>query len=106
MLLEWLESLATPCPPEIRDLGYRRELIAIGARQRRCRAAWAIHIARSRGAILEAMGLVPRRRTAIVLGSGRLLDVPLAELAREFERVVLVDALHPLVSRWQARRYQ
>jgi hypothetical protein len=105
MLLEWLESLATPCPRDVRDLGYRTELIAIGARQRRCRAAWTDHIARSRRAVLDAMHLTKRRRTAVVLGSGRLLDVPLAELAREFERVVLVDALHPLVSRVRVRRY-
>lgn len=105
MLLEWLESLATPCPRDVRDLGYRTELIAIGARQRRCRAAWADHIARSRGAILDAIRLAKRRRTAVVLGSGRLLDVPLAELARDFERVILVDALHPWISRLHARRY-
>jgi hypothetical protein len=105
MLLEWLESLATPCPRDLRDLGYRTELIAIGARHRRCRTAWADHIAHSRRAVLDAMRLTKRRRTAVVLGSGRLLDVPLAELAREFERVVLVDALHPLVSRLRARRY-
>jgi hypothetical protein len=105
MLLEWLESLATPCPRYLSDFGYRTELIAIGARQRRCRLAWADHIARSRSAIVEAIRLAPRRRTAVVLGSGRLLDVPLAELAREFRHVILVDALHPLISRVRVRRY-
>jgi hypothetical protein len=105
MLLEWLESLATPCPRDVRDLGYRRELIAIGARRQRCRAAWADHIARSRQAILDAVGLTERRRIAVVFGSGRLLDVPVAELARAFQRVILVDALHPLTARLQARRH-
>jgi hypothetical protein len=40
-----------------------------------------------------------------VLGSGPLLDVPLAELASGFERVILVDAVHPLAARWHARRH-
>jgi hypothetical protein len=35
-----------------------------------------------------------RRDTAVVLGSGLLLDVPLTDLARSFRRVVLVDAVH------------
>jgi hypothetical protein len=42
----------------------------------------------------------------MVLGSGRLLDVPLAALAAEFRRVVLVDALHPLPARLRAHRYR
>lgn len=105
MILEALEWLATPCPRPWRDLGYLAELIALGARHRRCRAAWAGHRARSRQAILRAAETAPGRRTAVVLGSGRLLDVPLAELAARFRSVVLVDAVHPLHARWQARRF-
>ncbi len=104
MILEALEWLATPCPRPLRDMGYLSELIAIGARHRRCRAAWADHLSRSRQAILDAAAQAPNRRKAIVLGSGRLLDVPLAALAAQFESVTLVDAVHPLAARWQARR--
>ncbi|MBV8537621.1 MAG: hypothetical protein JO128_18640 [Alphaproteobacteria bacterium] len=106
MVLEWLEAALTPCPNELRDLGYRTELIAIGARYRRCRAAWADHLARSRRAVEHAIARAPGRDTAMVLGSGRLLDVPLAALAAAFRRVVLVDALHPLSARLSTRRYR
>jgi hypothetical protein len=105
MILEWLEYLATPMSPAVRDLRYAHELIAIGARHRRCRAAWAGHLARSRRAIITSIGRTRQRRTAIVIGSGRLLDVPLAELAYAFERVILVDVLHPLPMKWIARRH-
>jgi hypothetical protein len=44
-----------------------------------------------------------QRRKAIVLGSGPLLDVPLAELAAEFGEVVLVDVVHPLGIGWKRR---
>ncbi len=106
MILEALESLVTPCPAYLRRLGYGAELIAIGARYRRCRRAWADHLAHSRRAIEVAIERAPSRRTAVVLGSGRLLDVPLEVLARSFTRVVLVDAVQPLSARWRARRYQ
>lgn len=105
MIVEWLEAMLTPCAKDRRDLGYRTELIAIGARHRRCRAAWAEHLARSRRAIETAIARARGRDTAIVLGSGRLLDVPLAALSAAFRRVVLVDALHPLTARLRARRY-
>ena len=64
MVLEWLEAALTPCPNELRDLGYRTELIAIGARYRRCRAAWADHLARSRRAVEHAIARAPGRDTA------------------------------------------
>jgi hypothetical protein len=105
MILEWLEAAATPCPAALRDLGYRTELIAIGARYRRCRAAWSDHLARSRRAIETAIARTRGRDTAMILGSGRLLDVPLPSLASAFRRVVLVDALHPLPARLAVRRY-
>lgn len=105
MIREGVEWLLTPCPRAWRDLGYLSETIAIGARHRRCRTAWAEHLACSRQAVLDAARQAPGRRTALILGSGPLLDVPLAELAGLFRSVILVDALHPLTARWQARRH-
>jgi len=106
MILEWLEAALTPCPRELRDLGYRTELVAIGARYRRCRAAWADHLARSRRAVERAIERAPGRDTVMVLGSGRLLDVPLAALAAVFRRVVLIDVLHPLSARLGTHGYR
>jgi hypothetical protein len=105
MLIEWLESLATPCSPTARELGYLHELIAIGARYRRCRTTWAEHLANSRREIIAAIGRTRQRRTAVIIGSGRLLDVPLAELARAFQKVILIDVVHPLTVRFQARNF-
>ncbi len=99
MIAEALAWLLTPCPVHIRRLGLLAESVAIGARHRRCRAAWAPHLAATRAAVVDAIGRTPRRRTALVLGSGALLDLPLAELAGAFRRVVLVDVVHP----WRAR---
>lgn len=67
--------------------------VGLWARGRRQARAWAPHVARTRAGILGQMP--PARGTVMVLGSGPLFDVPLAELCAAFGRVVLVDRAHP-----------
>lgn len=105
MLAEWWSYLATRCSPEARRMGYLRESIAIRARYRRCRHAWAPHLAKTRQALTASLECCRQRRTALVLGSGLLLDVPLAELAASFEEVWLVDMVHLPAARREAARY-
>jgi hypothetical protein len=105
MIAEALAWLATPCPLYVRRLGLLTESIAISARHRRCRTAWAPHLSATREAVLDAVARTPRRRTALVMGSGALLDLPLAELAAAFRRVVLVDLVHPWAARLKARAF-
>lgn len=71
--------------------GHLAEQVAIWARHRRQRRAWAEHLARARALCLKAAEACATRRTALVLGAGLLLDVPLERLAALFERVVLAD---------------
>jgi hypothetical protein len=105
MLLEALQWMLTPCPITARRMGHLAESIAIEARARRCRAAWAPHLEHCRRALLDSARRCGQRRVALLLGSGPLLDVPLAELAAQFEEVWLVDLVHPLSTRRQVRRY-
>ncbi len=103
VLLDLLRYVATPAPAAQRRLGYLRDSIWLQSRARRCRAAWAPHLAASRAVIKEAIRTCARRETAVVLGSGLLDDVPLDELRKHFRRVVLVDAVHPLATRRAVR---
>lgn len=84
-----------------------RDAIGLRARADRCRAAWAEHEARTRAAIDRAIDGVAVRRTAVVLGSGLLRDVPIERLSSMFNKVVLVDIVHlPTVRlRMFLRRY-
>lgn len=91
MLAELLTSLLTPFPRIPRRMGHLAEQIAIRARERRVRAAWAPHLAASRAAMLAAAGRCPGRGRCVVVGAGLCLDVPLAELAARFAEVVLLD---------------
>ncbi len=103
MLAEWLTYLATPCPRHLREMGYLRELIALRARYRRCRRGWTKHLDQCRGLIAEAARASTRRRKAVVLGSGFLHDIPLADLGCLFGEVVLVDLMHLRAARRKAR---
>lgn len=105
MLREALEFLTTPCPPAARRFGYLAEAVALGARYRRQRRAWAPHVAACHHFIAEAAGRVPAGGRALVAGSGRLIEVPLAMLAERFDEVVLLDLLHVRPVRRAASRF-
>ncbi|KQO71079.1 hypothetical protein [Methylobacterium sp. Leaf89] len=105
MLVELLHLLVTPVPFAHRRRGHLRESVLLMSRGRRCRSAWAPHLAAARAAILDACDGLPQRRVAVVLGSGLLQDVPLADLAARFARVDLVDAVHLWPARLRARAH-
>ncbi|MGO4403779.1 hypothetical protein AB4Z10_05865 [Bosea sp. RAF48] len=94
MLAELALRLATPASRMTRRLGLVDESVALWSRGLRQRRAWAAHHARCRDIVAQAVTELPERRTAVILGSGLLRDVPLGLLAANFERVLLVDAVH------------
>ncbi|NQU61050.1 MAG: hypothetical protein HQ512_07955 [Rhodospirillales bacterium] len=93
MLAEWFKHQLIPAPRHLKDMGYVKELIAIGARHRRCQDAWADHLGLCKKVILDAAkGIKPDKVT--ILGSGLLLDIPIDALSKTFGEVVLVDIFH------------
>lgn len=105
MLSEWLTWLTADCTKPARKLGYLRESIAIRSRYRRCKTAWQPHLENSRAALLASLHTCRNFRTALVFGSGLLLDIPLDELACRFEQVYLVDVVHLPEVRRVVRRH-
>ena len=93
MLAEWFRHLTTPCPAPFKRMGYLKELIAMDARHRRCRDAWASHLRECHDLIGKATEGIGHSKVT-VLGSGLLLDIPIEKLAATFEKVVLVDIVH------------
>ncbi len=55
------------------------------------RLYWQAHIEHSYRRILKAADLAQGKAVATVLGSGVAAEIPLAELARRFDRLILVD---------------
>jgi hypothetical protein len=105
MFREAVEALLTPCPRYARVMGYLDEVIGIGTRYRLCHEDWAPHLDHTRQVIRNGIKRCAARRTAVIFGAGRLYDVPLEDLADTFEQVLLVDLVHPLTARRQARRF-
>lgn len=105
MLLEALQYLTTPCPPAFRRMGYLKELIATEARLKRNRASWRPHLDATRSVIADAIGKAAKRGRAVVLGGGMLGDIPLDDLARVFNHVLVVDVCFLRATRNLAARF-
>ncbi len=101
MITEFLASLLTTAPKWAKDMNFLHEAIAIQARARRCREAWAPHHQHTKDAIVDSIQACEQHRTVVVVGSGTCLDIPLAKLANTFEQVLLIDIVHP----WKSKRH-
>jgi len=106
MLAEWLTRLTAPCQQPYRRMGYLTELIAIRFRHRRCHVAWDPHLKNCRELIRSVIPSCTERQKVIVLGSGNVLDIPLTDLARQFEEVTLIDICHLPATRRLTRRFK
>ena len=102
MLAELALYLATPVPRAIRRHGLLRESIGLWSRGLRQRKAWAEHTRRCKAVVAQSLAGLTLHRTAVVLGSGLVRDVPMDLLVQRFDKVVLVDAVHlwPVRLRW------
>jgi hypothetical protein len=75
-------------------MGYFADQSGIIRRYRRERQGWDVHLQHTKQYVIEA-AQSKNKRSAIVLGSGWLLDVPLRELSQQFAQVSLADIRHP-----------
>jgi len=105
MMFDFLRAWLPECPPWARELGLWREHRAIARRHARLKTAWAPHLQASREAILAAAERCPQRRSALVIGAGDCLDVPVAELAAIFPKVVLADIVVGRTALGWARKF-
>lgn len=104
MLAEMLLYRLTRAEPWAEALGYREGAVRLWSRAGRCARAWKPHTDRCRAEILAGIEACAKRRTALILGSGVLADVPLRELSRAFAKVALVDIVHLPTVKWRAKR--
>ena len=90
MILEALQYAATRAvtPREFRP--HVRYSVNLWARANRCAKAWAEHENNSRQFVLQSVRKLKQRRTAVVLGSGLLRDVPHNALVAMFDTVVRI----------------
>ena len=105
MLLDLFTYLTTSCSPYVRRLGYLDEAIAMRGRYGINRTAWQPHLDNTRRFVLSVAEKIQKRNKVVILGSGLLLDVPLAELSAMFQEVVLMDIVCLPEVRRQIKEY-
>jgi hypothetical protein len=72
-------------------LEFRDTSQGIAKAQRDNREGWWSHGQKNRAFIEETAARTTGKKLAVVLGAGHAFDLPLVELARQFEKLVLVD---------------
>lgn len=77
-----------------RKLGFFMDQSGIMRRYLREKEDWKDHLENTKSFILKCAA-DKGKKDAAILGSGWLLDVPLAELSKQFDRVWLFDIFHP-----------
>jgi len=102
MILELLEWIATPCSWSARTNRLLAAQIGIRHRVKRCRAAWNGHLEACRKFVADSVGALPAAENLVILGSGHLNDFDLQFLLRRFQKITLVDAVHPIEIQIQA----
>jgi hypothetical protein len=93
MILELLEWCFTPASLMARTNGLLAEQIAIRHRAKRCRNFWQGHLQSCKNFLTRQLS---SGHHVAVLGSGHLRDIDLKHLKKSFDRITLVDVVHPL----------
>ena len=99
------EFYRTGLPRYVRRMGYvggQKRLAALGMR---CRSQWRSHVLRSRELMVEAANRCPEQNRVLVVGSGPLHDIPVAQLSARFKEVVLLDIVHLRGVRTEVQRF-
>ncbi len=72
-------------------LQFRETSVGIGKSQRENREGWWSHAQKNRAFIEDVVHQTHGRELAVILGAGHAFDLPLVELAKAFDKLVLVD---------------
>jgi hypothetical protein len=72
-------------------LQFRETSLGLGNAQRKNREGWWSHAQKNRAFIEDAGRQTQGRGLAVILGAGHSFDLPLVELAKVFDKLVLID---------------
>jgi hypothetical protein len=99
-----MENISAADRRMFRKMGYFRDQRGILRRYRREKQNWDTHLEKTRNFAIRSAEK-RNKGSAIILGSGWLLDVPVEELSHLFEKITLMDIRHPRAVRKDIRKY-
>ncbi|MFZ5940108.1 MAG: hypothetical protein ACOYXB_06000 [Bacteroidota bacterium] len=88
----------------LRAMGFFSDQEGIISRYLAEKEGWDLHLRNSREFILDFVAQ-SNCKTVAILGSGWLLDLPLEEMSRQLDRILLLDIRHPAQVREKVARY-
>lgn len=83
-----------PFHPHEGPFGHLIESISLREKERRCHEAWLPHLESCKNFIIQNCQKIKNKKTAVVLGSGPLHEIPIEWLSKNFQNVILVDIIH------------
>lgn len=99
MISEIWDYWTTKTQPSARKFGYLHQSIALQYRAQRCQSWWRPHLLQCQAeverATTRALEEFPDLSDVVILGSGPLLEIPLATLEKAFRHIYCVDLVHP-----------
>lgn len=105
MLRESLEFLLTPTTPLARKYGFLYSSVSLKHRYERCKKIWIPHLKDCQDLFTQTVQSLDKKKHVVILGSAHLHEIPMHLLMEHFEKITLVDVVHPLKHHWFAKRY-
>lgn len=95
MFKEILHYLIEDANPVAKRNGYTYESIALKERYLRNKIQWQPHILHCHEFILKKIDSHPLANSIMIFGSGHLIEIPIEQILTKFEKIYLVDLVHP-----------
>lgn len=95
MFKEMLHYLIEDANPVAKRNGYTYESIALKERYLRNKIQWQPHILNCHDFILKKIDSHPMANSIMIFGSGHLIEIPIEQILAKFEKIYLVDLVHP-----------
>lgn len=96
MLKELVTYFLTPTTPLAKKYGFLYQSVALEERFKRCQKDWLGHLKNCQDLFIEVAENIPNKNHVVVLGSSHLHEIPWHLLDRYFNKITLVDIIHPL----------
>jgi len=94
LIKEIYKYLTTKTSIEAREFGHLYESISLIEREKRCLHHWQTHRANCQNFILSAAKKIASHHRLLILGPGPMHEIPIIELASQFQNIDLVDIVH------------
>lgn len=96
MFVEFIEMFFTPATKVAKKYGFLYHSISLRHRYERCKKAWLPHLKNCQEIFEEVAENLPQKKSVVILGAAHLHEIPYHLLTKHFEKIILVDIVHPL----------